>query len=198
MLLLAFTDVHMRKSSLDKIKEKAIKHKPDFLISCGDLSNFGNGLEKAAKFLNDLKIKTLMIPSNHESPEQVKKVCEKYENLIYLHKGMYEHEDFVFFGFGNEGFSYVDEDFEPIAKQFKKDYNKNKILIFITHAPIYNTKLDKLEMGHRGSKSSRKFIEEVQPFITLCGHFHETFGKQDKINQTTIINPGPDGIIIEI
>ncbi len=32
-----------------------------------------------------------------------------------------------------------------------------------------------------GVKSIRKFIEKEQPAYCICGHFHETAGKQDKI-----------------
>ncbi len=198
MKLLAFTDTHISKPALNKIKDKAIKYKPDLMICCGDLSFFSSGLNEVAKFLNNLNIKTLVIPGNHESPEEIKEICTKNKNLINLHKGLYDYNDYQFFGWGTGGFSFIEEEFDNLAKQFKKKYDKKKKLIFITHAPIYNTKLDELSFGHRGCKSTRKFIEEVQPVLTLCGHFHENFKKQDKIKKTLIINPGPDGTIIEL
>ena len=198
MKLLAFTDTHLNKTALNRIKAKSLKYKPELLICCGDISIFGSGLEKAAKFINNLNTKTLIIPGNHESPEEIKEICSKYKNLINLHRGVYEYKNFLFFGWGTGGFSFIEEEFEKIAKQFKKSYDKNKKIIFITHAPIYNTKLDDLPMGHRGCKSTRKFIEDTAPILTLCGHFHENFKKQDKIKKTLIINPGPDGMLIEI
>jgi len=198
MKILAFTDVHSNKSALDKIKEKALKEKPDFLICAGDLSLFGKGLEAGAKFLNNLNIKTLIIPGNHETPEEIKDLCSKNKNFVSIHQGAYEYNDYIFFGWGTGGFSFIEEKFERIAKQFIKVYNKSKKLIFITHAPIYNTKLDELSMGHRGCKSTRKFIEETEPVLVVCGHFHENFKKQDKIKKTLIINPGNDGMIIEL
>ena len=73
-----------------------------------------------------------------------------------------------------------------------------KKLVFITHAPIYKTKLDYIYKEHRGCKSSRKFVEKFKPVLTLCGHFHETENKSDKINETLIINPGHKGSLIEI
>ena len=198
MNILAFTDVHANKIFLNSIREKAVKGKPDLLVCCGDLSIFGSGLEESANFLNKLNIKTLIIPGNHESPEEIKEICSKNKNIINIHQGLYEFGNYNFFGWGTGGFSFIEEKFERIAKQFKKNYDKNKKLIFVTHAPVYNTKLDNLSLGHRGCKSTRKFIEEVQPVLTLCGHFHENFKKHDKINKTLIVNPGPDGLLIEI
>src|SRR3989344_4159426 len=198
MKLLAFTDSHLNKIALKRIKEKALKYKPDLMICCGDISIFGSGLNEVAKFLNSFNIKTLVIPGNHESPEEIRDICSKNKNLINLHRGLYEYENYLFFGWGTGGFSFIEEGFEKTAKQFKKSQDKSKKLIFVTHAPIYNTKLDELPFGHRGCKSTRKFIEEVQPVLTLCGHFHENFKKQDKIKKTLIVNPGPDGTIIEL
>ncbi len=201
MKLLAFTDVHSRESCLNKIKEKALKHEPDLLVCCGDLSIFTKGLNEGAKFLNKLNIKTLIIPGNHETPEDIKKICSNYRNLIPLHKGEFIYKEYSFFGWGTGGFSYIEEEFERIIKQFKKTYDKTKKLIFITHAPPYKTKLDDLTIngvGHRGCKSTRNFIDEVQPLLVLCGHFHENFRKQDKINKTLIVNPGPDGMMVEL
>ena len=198
MKILAFTDSHSNRLVLNAIKSKAIKEKPDLVICCGDISMFGNGLEAVARFLNDLNIKTLIIPGNHESEEEIKMICNKNKNLINLHKGLYEVKEFQILGWGTGGFSFIEEEFERLSKQFKRSLDKNKKLILVTHAPIYGTKLDLLSFGHRGCKSTRKFVEETQPVLTLCGHFHENFDKQDKINKTLIINPGPEGTIIEI
>ncbi len=198
MKILAFTDTHSNKYLLNLIKQKTIKEKPELVICCGDLSIFSNGLKESAKFLNNLNIPTLIIPGNHESEEEIKDICNKNKNLINIHKGLYEMGNFQFLGWGTGGFSFIEEEFERLSKKFKKSLNPKKKFIFVTHAPIYGTKLDLLSFGHRGCKSTRKFIEETQPILTLCGHFHENFNKQDKINKTLITNPGPDGTIINI
>ncbi len=198
MKLIVFTDSHLDSISYRKIKEKALKNKPDLMVCCGDISIFGSGLDQVAKFLNSLNIPTLVIPGNHESPEEIKKISSKYKNLINLHNGTYEFQEFLFFGWGTGGFSLVEPEFEKLSKQFKKTYDRKKKLIFVTHAPIYGTKLDYIYEAHRGCKSTRKFVEEAKPILTLCGHFHETFGKKDKINKTLIINPGSEGMLIEL
>ncbi|MBS3174594.1 metallophosphoesterase family protein [Candidatus Woesearchaeota archaeon] len=198
MKLLAFTDLHCNKAALNEIKNKAINEKPDLIVCCGDLSNFTSGLNEIAKFLNSLNIKILIIPGNHETNIDINEICGKYNNLINIHLASYEIDNYLFFGFGTGGFSSREEKLERAMKEFKKTFDKNKKLIFVTHAPIYNTKLDELWDEHRGCISSRKFIEEFEPILTLCGHFHENEKKKDKIKNCTIVNPGKNGMIIKV
>ena len=88
-------------------------------------------------------------------------------------------------------------EFENWSKNIKK--GKNEIIVLVTHAPVYNTKLDFLKgIGHAGNLSIRKFINRVNPKLVICGHFHENFGVVDKINQTKIINPGNEGKVLFI
>lgn len=62
---------------------------------------------------------------------------------------------------------------------------------FVPHSPPFNTKLDVIRSGqHVGSTSVRRFIEEHQPDVVICGHIHEAQGV-DTIGRTTIINCGP-------
>ena len=198
MKLLAFTDLHCDSEGLESIKKKIKENKIDFLICCGDASVWGNGLNEVAKEINKLNIITLIIPGNHETPEEVRKICNKYKNFINLHEVLYEFNDYTFVGFGTGGFSYTEPRLEKLIIEVNKKLNKEKKLIFVTHAPIYNTKLDYLYSSHRGCKSSRKFIEKFKPVITFCGHFHENENKKDKIKNSLIINPGHKGTLVEI
>src|SRR3989338_8064488 len=91
-----------------------------------------------------------------------------------------------------------EEKFEKFAKKFIPTIPKEKHLVFITHAPIYGTKLDDLWEEHRGCLSTLEFIEKTKPVLVLCGHFHENAGKQDKIKNTLVLNPGPSGKIINL
>ena len=64
-------------------------------------------------------------------------------------------------------------------------------LILVTHYPPYGTGVDRAWDGtHIGSRSVRRFVEEVRPLAVLCGHVHESRGI-DRIGSTVIVNPGP-------
>jgi len=101
---------------------------------------------------------------------------------------------------GGGGFSQTDKEFEKQSKKFKKFLkdHKDKAFVLVTHAPPYGTKLDYICKDHVGNKSIRKFIKENKVDLTIAGHLHETEGKIDKIDKSTIINPGREGRILNL
>ncbi len=211
MKILFFTDVHSSSdkedsfryyvASLDGLMKKFSKileksKECDVLVCCGDLSVFSSGLENSMMMLKKAKKKVLIIHGNHEDQEDVERLCDG-KNLIFMHKKVLTIDDVTFAGYGGDGFSERDLGLEKWAKDAKNKINGK--FVFFTHAPPYNTKLDNLPgWGHRGSKSVRDSIEILQPDLFASGHFHETFLKQDKIKKTKLINPGDEGIIVEI
>ena len=72
----------------------------------------------------------------------------------------------------------------------------NKFILIDTRRII--DKLDLLEMGHVGNKDYLKFIRRMKPKLAISGHLHETVGVMDKIDKTQIVNPGWDGMVIEL
>jgi Icc-related predicted phosphoesterase len=78
------------------------------------------------------------------------------------------------------------------------DKNIGKKLVMLFHAPPYGNKTDIIMGDHVGNKSYRDFIREEKPLLVVCGHLHDNEGVQDHIGKTLIINPGPEGKLIEI
>lgn len=71
------------------------------------------------------------------------------------------------------------------------DVRNCRITIFCPHAPPRGTACDRLGSGeHVGSTAVRAFVERAQPDVVLCGHIHESRGR-DTIGDTTVVNPGP-------
>ena len=198
MKILAFTDIHADPSSFKILRKKVEKENPDLVVCCGDISNFGIDLDFAVKQILLLNRKTLLIPGNHETEKEIQQISERNEKIINLHNHFFEHNDLVFYGYGTGGFTRIDEKFERMISSVIKKIPKKKKLIFVTHAPLYNTLLDKLPAGHHGNKTTRKFVEITKPILVLSGHFHENEKKEDKIGNSRIINPGHDGTIIEL
>lgn len=198
MKLLAFVDVHGNRKAIKRLIESVKIDNPDYLVCAGDLTNFSYDLEEIIKLLNTIKKPILIIPGNHEDGNELKSLCKKYHNLIYLHKNIYRINGYTFIGCGGGGFSFEDHEFEEFVKKFKSDIKKDDKIILITHAPIYGTKVDIIPgLGHRGCKSYRKFVDIFKPIIAVCGHFHETEGKFDELDKSLIVNPGQFGKIIE-
>jgi len=86
---------------------------------------------------------------------------------------------------------------EQIFKKFR-DENKKKRLIFVTHVPLYDTKLDLVKSKdahelaknkHFGGKLFKRIVEKYHPILHLCGHIEESKGKQ-RVGKTISVNCG--------
>ena len=201
MKLLLFTDLHGDLKLVKQVISKAKKYKPDYLVCTGDLIEWGGekGFDRVLKGFEKLKIPMFFVPGNHEDWMGVKKSYKKYKFFKNIHKKIITVEDYVFFGYGGGGFSMSDKKFEEFVKKNDKKL-KGKKIVFLAHGPFYGTKLDKLfpKDKHRGNKSYTKFIKKYKPALSVCGHFHETFGKKDKIGKSVVANPGPLGELCEL
>ncbi len=195
MKILAFSDLHGNKKVFNKLIEKS--KRCDLIVCAGDISIFSINLEKIISKFKTTKKQLLIIPGNHESPHSLEKIKEDF--LIPLHKNLYRIDNIVFIGYGTDGFSLVDKEFEVFIDKIKLKLKNDDKLILVTHGPPYGTKLDFLPyFEHVGNKSYRKAIISLRPFLHICGHLHENFNKKDKLVNTFIINPGPEGKIINI
>lgn len=196
MKILFFTDIHSDEKIVKKVLKKA--KECDVLACSGDISFFGKGLAKTIKELKTAGKPLLLIHGNHEDLEDVNAHCDG-KKTINMHKKIVTIQDVTFCGYGGGGFSLFDENMDEWVNTIKKHLKKTKKLITITHPPAFGTKLDKLPLyGHRGSESVMGAIIILQPALHVSGHFHETFYKKDTVGTTLLLNPGPEGIIVEI
>jgi len=199
MKILAFSDNHLNEHSIKEIKKKA--KKADILICAGDLSWFGSGLKDILKDLNKIKKPLYIIPGNHEEwGGDLRKVCKNYKNITFVHKTWRNIEGFKVFFWGGGGFADRNKELEEKMIKFKNFLKKGDQVIFVTHGPPYNTKLDFLEWaGHVGCKSQRKFDRSIKPILHICGHLHEhMYEKEVLFKKTLIVNPGPEGTILKV
>ncbi len=196
MNLLFFSDLHGNMKILNSLKKKA--EKADGIICSGDISVFENDIEKIMEELSKIDKKILIIHGNHEDEQRLKELSQKYDNIYFMHKGVHHIGDYVFMGYGGDGFSTNDPEFERVSDFFKKEAQDKKKIVFFTHGPPHGTEIDKINGEHRGNKSYRKFIDEVKPHLVVSGHLHENAGKHDKIGRSLILNPGPYGALVEL
>ena len=198
MRILAFIDMHGSLSALKKIKKKA--KNADIIVCGGDFTIFEQGIERFMKEFNKLKKPFLLIHGNHEDDTTLRHLGHKYKNIHFIHGTHFIFRDVVFLGWGGGGFSIEDKDFEKKAKKFNKFLkdHKDKAFVLVSHAPPYNTKLDKICKESCGNKSIRKFIKENKVDLNISGHLHENEGKMDKIDKSTVINPGREGRVLSL
>ncbi|MEK6900377.1 MAG: metallophosphoesterase [Nanoarchaeota archaeon] len=197
MKFLTFADLHEDKEVLDNLLKRASKQDIDFLICCGDISNFGAGLKYNLKKINSLGKKVYLVPGNHEEGDDFPKVVSEYPNLVNLDRAAKIVGEYVFLGYGGGGFTLQDANFRKTAREWYGRYNGKKILL-VTHQPPYGNKLDLMGQRHVGNKDFTAFILRIKPKLALSGHLHETVGTVDSIGETKIANPGWDGMVIEL
>ncbi len=203
MRILAASDIHGDLKAAESLAKKAKKEKVDLVILAGDLSIFGNGLEGLLKPFSDLKKKVAIIPGNHDSEADMFMLKKRYPDILYdLHNYAFKVGEVGFFGCGlaNIGPNELSEN--QIKKKIQNSFryiSDAKKKIMVVHVPPYKTKLDVIGKDmNAGSTAVREMIEKLKPDKCICGHIHETFSLEDKLGDTTVINAGPKGKIIEI
>ncbi len=199
MKILCFVDVHGSMPIMKKLVERGKKDDIGLVICAGDISTFGDKLNKFVELFSKVKKPFLIIHGNHEDESEISRACKPFENCINIHEAGFSGPDFTVLGYGGGGFSKVDKKFEKIAKVFKKIIkDKGGKIILVTHAPPYNTTVDKIGKNPVGNKSIREFIVSAKPDLVICGHLHENANKKDKIGKTLVMNPGYKGKVITL
>lgn len=198
MKILLFVDMHGSLDALDKIKEKS--KDVDLIVCAGDITIFEQDIDFFMVEFAKLDKEMIIIHGNHEEPETLENLCSLYDKLYFIHKKKKKIGDILFIGYGGGGFSFEDDELEEVKKdmgKWVKEHKDGKVII-VSHGPPYFTKLDKLDEGHVGSVTLRKFVIKNKADFLVCGHIHENAGKRDKLKKTVLINPGPEGVIIDV
>lgn len=195
MRILAFTDVHANEAVLDVLKQRA--KEADLIICAGDVALYGSGLEESLAEMDSWGKPIMLIHGNepHEDEEVFSQLIPRHKNIQFIHGKEIAVGDISLVGWGGGGFATSDPELEAFAKHLAPKPGR----VFVMHGPPQKTALDKLEgMGHVGCSTRRAVLEKLQPFLALCGHLHENFGKSDRIGNCLVLNPGPIGKYIEV
>lgn len=195
MKILVFGDHHGDQFLLDEAIRK--EKDAEIVICLGDTTVFNQDIELIFKELKQFKKPLYMMFGNHEYEDDVEELSE-VNGFKYMHKSYKQINGYDFLFFGGDGFSRKDKDFEKTMKILSKKCNPEKTILCL-HGPPFNTKIDiPFDDHHCGNESYREFIEEFQPLLTLAGHVHEGEHEHDKIGETFLANPGPDGEIFDL
>jgi uncharacterized protein len=199
MKFLVFSDLHGEKKAIREIIERGKKKEIDFLICGGDYTLFGQNARFILKQLNSVGKKCYIISGNHEEGiENLDMIMKEYPNCINFDRKAIKIGGYVFLGYGGGGFAMEDEEFRKIARKWYGKYNGEKIIL-VTHMAPYGNKLDLLtEEHHVGNHDYRSFVERIKPKLAISGHLHETVNEVDTIGETKLVNPGWDGMVIEL
>ncbi|MEM2896758.1 MAG: metallophosphoesterase [Candidatus Bathyarchaeia archaeon] len=193
--MIAFSDFHGSDAAFSKAIDTILKNKPEFLMIAGDIAD--NSFEKARDFLSNLNrlgIKVFYVPGNMDSIRLMNEDL-RLEYVKNVHKRIVDYEGFKIVGFGgssktpfNTPIEFIEAEIEDFLSNLS--FSEGDKVIFLTHSPPKNTKVDETFMKiHAGSIAIRRFIEEAKPLLTVCGHIHEAYGV-DRLGDSPVVNVG--------
>ncbi|MBM4166526.1 MAG: YfcE family phosphodiesterase [Ignavibacteria bacterium] len=193
MKILALSDIHGSYSVARSIIEK---ERPDILVLAGDISTMGSVKELRSAIATFARTTNNIVAISGNTDYSWTDELLNEEKIGINSFGRIV-ENIGFFGVSGSPFSPMHTLYEiseeEIFRRAELGYRmieQCEVKIFVSHAPPYHTNVDKLSNGlHAGSTSVRKFIDEFQPTLCICGHIHEARGN-DKIGNTIILNCG--------
>jgi len=192
MRIIVVSDIHNNLSMIKNLEKELTE--ADFVIIGGDITHFGT--DEDAKIIIDefekYNKKIFAIAGNCD-----KSKVEGYlkEKNISMHKKLKNipEQNLNIYGFGGAVTTLVPTPNTYSEKDCKKHFESIETTpdIFVCHQPPLNTIADMISNGkHVGSFSVREYIDKKQPALFICGHIHESAGKE-YYGKTLVINPGP-------
>jgi Icc-related predicted phosphoesterase len=58
--------------------------------------------------------------------------------------------------------------------------------------------VDEVRGKSYGSESILRAIERARPALAVCGHIHQSWGREAMIGPTRVVNVGPKGMFFEV
>ncbi len=173
----------------------------DHYFAVGDLVNFQKGLDKAGEILQRRAGKVSVVPGNHETEDDIARLCEKF-GLNAMHRktmqvGAYQ---LAALGYSNvTPFNTPGEYTEEQLAEYLEPFSDLKPLILVCHTPPIGTPLDEAGPGkHFGSSAVKEFIDTHQPEYFFCGHIHEAGGVEATLGKTRGRNLGKKGFLLTV
>jgi uncharacterized protein len=197
MRILALTDIHGAYDRVWQILRRESEY--DVVVIGGDLTTLGTPqeAEHAIRQFQECGKPLLVVSGNMDPPE----LDGTFESLGVSIDARGRIIDGVgFFGVSAAPLSPLktpyeisEEEIQRRAESGWQDARSAATFVFVPHAPPYNTNLDRTTSGRNvGSRAVREFIEIHKPHLVLCGHIHESWGK-DTIGPTIMVNCGQAG-----
>jgi Icc-related predicted phosphoesterase len=199
MKLLLFSDLHCDRAAARRIVELA--RGADVVIGAGDFANARTGVSTCIDILAAIQIPAVLVPGNNESYDELVAACAKWQSARVLHGTGVEINGVPFFGIGGgipvTPFGSWSCDFsEAEAEDLLRNCPVGAVLV--SHSPPRGA-VDVTGSGQSlGSSTVRDAVIRVKPRLVVCGHIHASAGKRAQIGNTTIINAGPGGTLLEL
>jgi Icc-related predicted phosphoesterase len=198
MKLLAFSDLHRDLAQAAKLVEMSAE--ADVVIGAGDFASVHEGLRETIDALSGIEAPTVLVPGNNETDEALREATAGWRSATVLHGGATTISGVDFFGLG-AGI--------PVTPwEWSFDLDDEKAAVMLAHCPenavlvLHSPPLGHCDSGGTGQSFGSpillRTIEERNPRLAVCGHIHESWGCESKVDDTPIYNLGPKGTWLEL
>jgi uncharacterized protein len=195
--LFAFSDLHRDRSKTESAVEQA--RDADVVIGAGDFASFHLGLVGVIDTLSQITAPTVLVPGNNESDDALWRACGGWAAASVLHGEGTEIDGVRFFGLGGG----VPTTPFPWSFDLSEGEAEEKLeacphgAILVVHSPPKGY-VDESHGRHLGSEAILRAIERTQPALAVCGHIHDSWGREAQIGSTRVVNLGPGGMFFEV
>jgi Icc-related predicted phosphoesterase len=198
MRLLAFSDLHCDRRRAARLV--GLSAEADAVAAVGDLASVHRGLEETIAALAPIDRPVLAVPGNNETEEDLRDACARWPAATVLHGEAASVDGVELFGLGGGipitpwDWSFdLDEDEAAARLEACPDG-----AVLLVHSPPFGHVDVSGEGRHLGSRAVLEAIERIGPPLVLCGHIHESWGKESRIGPSRVVNLGPDGAVFEV
>jgi Icc-related predicted phosphoesterase len=197
MKLLVFSDIHSDAQALERL----MSIEADYYFCAGDLVNWARGLDAMGEIMKKRADRVWVLPGNHETAAQITEFCARF-GFHDFNEGQLEIDGFHVVGLGGSNptpFGTPGEYTEDQLAERMQPFNGLSPMIAIFHTPPKGTMLDRIvNLKHGGSTAVREFLQREKPRYFFCGHIHEAAGAQEKLGETSAMNVGKKGYLLDL
>lgn len=176
----------------------------DVLLCVGDVTDFSTSIDAVARGLarlaRDAQRPLIVTHGNHEESSFKQALAVHARDVVFLHESVHVTDELVIYGYGGGGFRQRDELVEKFLRSSHAQHgSREAVHVWLFHGPPYDAGVDVVPgLGPTGCRTKRSLIDELQPHVVLAGHIHERFGVVETLGSTTVVNPGPEGLLVEV
>ncbi|WP_372899287.1 metallophosphoesterase family protein [Stieleria sp.] len=199
MKFLCFSDLHRNTEAARNLVRLA--DEVDVVIGAGDFANRHEGLADTLEILAEIEKPSILVPGNGETVEELRSATEDWKSATVLHGEGCEIGGVPYWGVGGgipvTPFGDWSYDFdETQASELLSGCDEGGVLV--VHSPPLDTVDRDSGRRVRGSQSIRDCVLAKRPRLVVCGHIHDDWEKQVKLEESLVLNAGPRGVVVEI
>jgi Icc-related predicted phosphoesterase len=199
MKLLLFSDLHRNVEAARRLVERS--RSADVIIGAGDFASARRGINECIDVLRAVQRPAVLVPGNNESYEELVQACSGWPGAQVLHGSGTTIQGITFFGLGG---GVPVTPFGPWSYDLTEDQARVLLAacpagcVLVSHSPPKGA-VDVSANGRSlGSVAVREAIEQNHPALVVCGHVHESAGKQSRIGSSPVVNVGLKGLEWEL